>query len=262
MRRYTAHFASATLLAGVLCVAPLTDAQTQKGMGEHDHSTHQHTDICAGFVVLPNGYAVLSAMEPDSTAEMAHSKHHGASHSQASHQRGMADKKATGDASHMRHGGDMKPANQLMGHQHGDDIPIGKDMLCVPIAEMTSTSWTSKSASANLHVTATSRTGPLAHNSRANESLSFNIRRDGNPIEQAKIRVKARMPHHDHRMPGGHGPANDPDVKGLEAQSQGGGDYTLSTIDFSMGGAWLFEIDIQEGDTMYKVYFASEIGEE
>jgi hypothetical protein len=256
MRCYKAHLASVTLMAGVLYVAPLAYAQTQKGMAEHDHSTHQHTDICAGFVVLPSGHAVLSAMEPDSTTGPAHSKHHGAGHDQASQQRGMADK------SHMQHNGDMKHADPLMGHQHGDDIPMGEDVLCVPIAEMASTSWTSKSASANLRVTATSATGALAHNSRANESLLFNIMRDGKPVEQANVRVMVRMPHHDHRMPGGHGPANDPDVQGLEAQSQGGGHYALSTIDFSMGGAWLFEIDIQEGDTVYKAYFASEIGEE
>ena len=256
MRCYKAHLGSVTLLAGVLYVAPLAYAQTQKGMAEHDHSTHQHTDICAGFVVLPNGYAVLSAMEPGSTSEMEHGKHHGASHDQGHQQHSMADK------SHMQHNGDMKHTDPLMGHKHVDDIPTGKDMLCVPIAETTSTSWTPKGTSANLHVTATSTTGALTHNSRANESLSFQIMRDGKPVEQAKVRVMVRMPHHDHRMPGGHGPANDPDVQGLEAQSQGGGDYTLSTIDFSMGGAWLFEIDVQEGDTTYKAYFASEIGEE
>jgi hypothetical protein len=86
--------------------------------------------------------------------------------------------------------------------------------------------------------------------------------RDGRPVEHAILRIMARMPQHDHRMPGGHGPANDPDVQGLKALPQGNGDYTLSTIDFSMSGAWLFEIDIQDGDTIDKAYFASEIGEE
>ena len=70
------------------------------------------------------------------------------------------------------------------------------------------------------------------------------------------------MPHHDRRMPGGHGPANDPDVKGLAAMPQGNGDYTVPTIDFNMGGPWLFEVQIQDGSTMHKAYFATEVGEE
>ncbi|WP_179137014.1 FixH family protein [Candidatus Entotheonella palauensis] len=149
-----------------------------------------------------------------------------------------------------------------MGHKHGDDISSGKGMLCVPIGEMASTSWTSVSNSPNLHVSAKSVKGVLAHNSRANEALSLSIMRDGKPVDNAKVRVIARMPHHDHRMPGGHGPANDPDVKGLDALTKGKGDYTLPTVDFSMGGPWLFEVHVQDGKTMNKAYFAAEVGEE
>jgi hypothetical protein len=149
-----------------------------------------------------------------------------------------------------------------MGHQHGDDIPIGKDMLCVPIGKMTDTSWTAVSASPGLHVTAASMKGALAHNSRANESLSFTIRREGQSIEPANVHVIARMPHHDHRMPGGHGLANDPDVTGIEAARDAQGSYTVSTVDFPMAGVWLFEVRIQQGGQTDKAYFAATVGEE
>jgi YtkA-like len=193
---------------------------------------------------------------------MAQGMHHGAGAAQAAPQHGMADHKGMGHEPQMQHSGDMKPADHLMGHKHGEDIPTGEDMLCVPIGDMASTSWKSMSDASDLNVTANSVSGALAHNSRANESLSFTIMRDGKPVEQADVRVVARMPHHDHGMPGGHGPANDPDVQGLEAMPEGNGVYLLPTIDFSMGGAWLFEVDVQESDTMHKAYFASEIGEE
>ena len=253
MRSHTYHLVSIALLIGGLCLAPLAFSQTKKMTTEHDHSTHQHTDICAGFVVLPNGYAVLSAMEPGSTSGMKHGMQHGAGHGQA---KSMAHK------SHAQHSGNMKPTDHLMGHRHGDDIPAGKDMLCVPIGEMANTSWTSVSASPGLHVTAQSIKGTLAHNSRANESLSFNIMRDGKLIEQANVQVLARMPHHDHRMPGGHGPANDPDVTGIEAALDAQGRYTVSTVDFSMAGVWLFEIRIQQNGQTHKAYFAAAVGEE
>ena len=216
---------------------------------KHDHSTHQHTDICAGFVVLPKGYAVLSVMDPGGM-------HHGGGHHQAGHQHGMADKKEMGDKAHMQHGmadkkemdhkqhaqhdGGMKQADPLMGHQHGDDIPTGKEMLCVPIGDTQSISWTPVSASPNLHITAKSDKGFLAQNSRANEALSFNIMRDGKPVDPAKVRVVVRMPHHDRRMPGGHGPANDPDVQGFEAMAKGKGGYTGGnrSLPTSLCGEW------------------------
>ena len=156
----------------------------------------------------------------------------------------------------------MKPIDPLMGRKHGDDIPAGKDILCVPIGDKGSTAWTAVSADHGLKVTAKSIKGPLAHNSRANEALSLTIMRDDKPVDNTKVQVIVRMPHHDRRMPGGHGPANDPDVKGFDAIAKGQGDYTLPTIDFSMGGPWLFEIRIQDGATVKKAYFASEVGEE
>jgi hypothetical protein len=263
MTPHLARIAGITLLVGGLAVALPAYTQTQQHSPkpEHDHATHTHTDICAGFVVLPNGYAVLSAMEPASMAGMKHDMGHGASHSEAGKHH-MAETKDAAHQTPMQHGAKAEGAEPLLGYQHGDDIPTGTDMTCVPIGDMTSTSWTAVSASPDLQVTATSVKGALAHNSRANESLSLLIMLDGKPVEQGEVRLLARMPHHDRRMAGGHGPANDPDVKGFEAMPQGKGNYTVSTVDFNMGGPWLFEVQVQNGNTMRKAYFATEVGEE
>jgi hypothetical protein len=255
------RIAGIALLVGVLSFALPAYTQTQKHSPDHDHSTHKHTDICAGFVVLPNGYAVLSAMEPAPHSGMQHDMRHGADHGKAGEQH-MAEKKGIDHKEHMPHGTKTEDADPLLGYTHGDDIPTGKDMTCVPIGDITSTSWEAVSSSPALHVTATSVKGALTHNSRANASLSLHIMRDGKPVEQGKVRLIARMPHHDHRMPGGHGPANDPDVKGFEAVPQGHGAYMLPTVDFNMGGPWFFEVQVQDGDTMHKAYFATEVGEE
>jgi YtkA-like len=255
------RLAGITLLVGVVSFTLPAYAQTHKHSPAHDHATHAHTDICAGFVVLPNGYAVLSAMDPAPHAGTQHDMRHGADHGKAG-AHPMAESKATNHQAHMPQGAKTEDADPLLGHTHGDDIPTGTDMTCVPIGDLTSTSWTAVSPSPDLHVTATSVKSVLAHNSRANESLSLHVMQDGKPVEQGKVRLIARMPHHDHRMPGGHGPANDPDVQGFEAIPQGNGNYTVPTVDFNMGGPWFFEIQVQEGETMHKAYFATEVGEE
>jgi hypothetical protein len=78
------------------------------------------------------------------------------------------------------------------------------------------------------------------------------------PIEQAQVRLLVRMPHHDRQTPGGHGPANDPDVQGLVAQELGQGRYRVSTVDFTMPGPWLFECRWAS----HKAYFTASVGEE
>lgn len=104
---------------GGLCLAPLAFTQTQNMAPEHDHATHQHTDICAGFMILPNGYAVLSAMDPGSTSGMQHGMHHDADHGQAGkHDSGVADQKSMGDQPHAQQSGNMKHADYLMGYLH------------------------------------------------------------------------------------------------------------------------------------------------
>jgi hypothetical protein len=200
-------------------------------------------------------------MESAPNSGMQHDMRHGADHEKAGEQH-VAEKKGIEHKEHMQHGAKTEGSDHLLGYKHGDDIPTGKDMTCVPIGDMTSTSWTSVSSSPDLHVTATSVQGVLTHNSRTNASLSLHIMLDGKPVEQGQVRLIARMPHHDHRMPGGHGPANDPDLQGFEVMPQGNGDYTMPTVDFNMGGPWLFEVRVQDGDPMHKAYFATEVGEE
>jgi hypothetical protein len=70
------------------------------------------------------------------------------------------------------------------------------------------------------------------------------------------------MPHHDHRLPGGHGPANDPDVQGLTAQPDGSGHYTVSTVDFTMAGPWLLEMQVQEGSASHRAFLGVAVGED
>jgi hypothetical protein len=78
----------------------------------------------------------------------------------------------------------------------------------------------------------------------------------------APPQLLARMPHHDRGMPGGHGPANDPDAQGLVAQPVGQGRYTVQPVDLAMSGPWLFEIHVHEGAETRKAYFAASVGEE
>ena len=260
MRSQTPYVLSMIIIAGLLAVASLGFTQPKKT--EHGHATHPHTAICSGFVLLPNGYAVLSAVTAESAAKMKHADH-GASRQPkaAMSEQPMSGNKERGhQQAHARSA--ITPSDHLMGHRHGDDIAIRHDMLCVPISGPASTSWTSVSSSAGLHVTAKSGTGPLAHNSRGNESLAFHMMRDGKPIAPDHIQVIARMPHHDHWMPGGHGPANDPDAAGIEATPNREGHYVVSTVDFSMAGAWLFEVRIKQGDQMHHAYFATQVGED
>lgn len=82
------------------------------------------------------------------------------------------------------------------------------------------------------------------------------------PVEDAEVLLIARMPHHDRSLEGGHGLANDPDVAGIKATPAGAGRYTVSTADFSMGGPWLFEIQVKKDDELVRAYFATVVGEE
>ena len=81
-------------------------------------------------------------------------------------------------------------------------------------------------------------------------------------INPSQVQVFVRMPHHDHRMAGGHGPANDPDVSGITVQIDKNGRYTLPTIDFSMAGPWLVEVRVKDGAKAHQAYFAANVGEE
>jgi hypothetical protein len=163
------------------------------------------------------------------------------------------------------HQGHASPhPDPLMGYTHGRPISLKEGMLCVPIASPQTTAWRAVSRDPSLVVLAESVRQDLAHNSRQNEGFNFTIKRRGTPQEKgdAQVRLLVHMPHHDHRMPGGHGAANDPDGTGLEAALDAQGRYTVPTVDFSMAGPWLFEVQIEQGGETHKAYFAAQVGEE
>ncbi len=264
----------------------------------------QLNQVCSGFVILPNGQAVLSQKEDAGGQHSAH--RHGASHqtkempamdkkghSSDHHAKKMQGATKSGHQPAHDHGSkamgkphqkamekshqstqghdhnphkDHKPGQQthLMGYRHGQAIVPTDKMMCIPVNSPTDTAWATISSSNIWAVTAESMTGPLAHNSRANERLQFTVMKSHSPatLTPSQVRVFVRMPHHDHRMLGGHGPANDPDVTGIEVQFDQQGRYTLPTLDFSMAGAWLVEMQIKDGAETHRAYFAAHVGEE
>jgi hypothetical protein len=190
-------------------------------------------------VILPNGFSVLSGLSAE--AHHAHGGH---------------------EVEHPGEAKTPKGEDQLMGFRHGQSIKPKAEMLCVPVHGTEDVTWKGVSLDKSLDVTAKSLRGLLAHNSRGNEGFEINVRRDGAPVEDAEVFFVSRMPHHDRTMLGGHGLANDPDVKGLKAESVGQGRYTLQTTDFIMGGAWLFEVQVKRGAETSRAYFATEVGQE
>jgi hypothetical protein len=148
-----------------------------------------------------------------------------------------------------------------MGYHHHQTITPQPGMLCVPLGSKDATAWMATSYDATLQVRAESLQGVLTHNSRTNEALALTFARDDTAFQPSQVRVLVRMPHHDHRMPGGHGTANDPDVQGFVAQRHEQGGYLVPTVDFSMPGPWLFEIQLQDGTTS-RAYFAVDVGEQ
>jgi hypothetical protein len=209
--------------------------------------------ICRGFVVLPGGQAVLSGPgEP------------GGEHTHAGppHAVGGGHPRAPAASARQHRVGEPAPGHgRDSGLQHGQDIVPTADQLCVPIAEAQAQRWVAVSGDATLAVTVDSLRGLLTHNSRANEGFAFTLTRDGRPV-QAGVSVFVRMPHHDRTVPGGHGPANDPDVQGLAAARAADGRSVVSTVDFSMPGPWLVEARVEEGGRRTSAYFAPMVGEE
>jgi hypothetical protein len=207
---------------------------------------------CRGFVVLPNGYAVLSGITdlPGKSGEF-HASH---GNNQSMTHGGMADDK----------GGPDKPMDKgdLMGLKHGDNTKVNSGQLCVPVDEKAALQWKAVSSAPSLKVSAKSLRGNLAHNSRSNEGFEVVISEGSKPIADAEVRIVARMPHHDKNMAGGHGPANDPDARGMNTKIAGKGRYILNNVDFNMGGPWLFEVQVKRGSETSKAYFAATVGQE
>jgi hypothetical protein len=152
--------------------------------------------------------------------------------------------------------------NHLGGLRHGELVNVESGRLCVPVNEKSETQWRAVSKSSSLEINARSLRGELAHNSRSNEGFEITIMDGSKPVGKADVRVVARMPHHDKKMPGGHGPANDPDAAGMATKSLGKGRYTLNDVDFNMGGPWLFEVQVKRGAGTSKAYFAANVGQE
>jgi hypothetical protein len=68
---------------------------------------------------------------------------------------------------------------------------------------------------------------------------------DGQPIENAEIRVDGDMPQHGHGLP------TQPQV----TQNLGGGDYLIEGMKFQMGGWWVVDFDITANGSGDKVSF-------
>jgi hypothetical protein len=252
-----------------LCVLALV---TSLYYAEADETRPQVGSVCRGFVVLPNGYAVLSGMKPPPMAGMQHDVQHGATPQAKTMMHAMGSQMAPTHEqmrheSHSHAGERSQPSGaqqHLMGYHHGQDITPQEGMLCAPIGRQDDTRWAAVSHDPSLSVMAESLKGPLTHNSRANEAFALSVRRRGagTSDKPPTVRLLARMPHHDRQLPGGHGLANDPDAHGLEAQLDEQGRYRVPTVDFSMAGAWLVEVQVQQGGNTSRAYFAVDVGEE
>jgi len=210
---------------------------------------------CRGFVILPNGYAVLSGISEQGGQSGESHAHHGGKQSKSQDQ--GTENKSGHDKSMAQMG-----KNHLMGLKHGDNIKVESSWMCVPVDEKATAQWAAVSSAPSLNVNAKSLRGNLAHNSRANEGFEVTISEGSNPIGDAEVRVVTRMPHHDNNMAGGHGPANDPDARGMTTKAAGNGRYILNNVDFNMGGPWLFEVQVKRGFETSKAYFAATVGQE
>lgn len=232
----------------------VVSADMPHGEVEHMHAGMTRKAICRGFLVLENGYAVMSGMSEAGSGMHGHRDHGGMEMQQPAGAK-MAESAMPGTTH------EVGAERHLMGLMHGGEYPAGAGMLCVPVDRSTQ-SWTAVSNAKNLHVTAKSLKGALNHNSRGNEAFEILVMDDNEPVEDAEVALIARMPQHDRSIKGGHGVANDPDAKGIEAKPSGQGRYTVQTVDFSMPGSWLFEVDVARGAKVSKAYFATNVGEE
>ena len=229
--------------------------ETDSPSVEAAHTPGQTANVCHGFVVLPTGFAVLSGIP--AVPERAPA-------------RAMPDQAPAANA--MREQGAPRPAPSpqaaavpahLMDYQHGQDIAPQEEMFCVAIGAQEAVTWAAVSLDPALVVRAASLRGVLTSRSRTNAALAVTVSRGSRgPMVQAQVRLLVRMPHHDHRLPGGHGLANDPEVHGLVAHPDGPGRYIVPNVDFTMAGLWLVEIQVYEGTRMSKAYFGAAVGEE
>jgi hypothetical protein len=219
-----------TMLSLWILAQPIVESDE----GEDTSTTAQSRGTCQGFVVLPNGSAVLSGL-----SAAVHRAH------------------ARGETT------SIGSADRLLGYQHGQAISLKQGMFCVPIRDSQTTAWFAISWDAGLSVTINSLKGLLSsgHGDHAAFAITLWDNHRGAAVEGASIRLFARMPHHDRDTPGGHGLANDPDMRGLTAIPSSPGHYTAEPIHFAMPGAWLVEIQIQQEGKAQRAYFATMVDE-
>ncbi len=221
---------------------------------EAAHTPGPTANVCHGFVVLPNGFAVLSGIPAVPERAPAH-----AAPGQEPASSAMGEQEASRLA--LSPQASAAPAH-LMDYQHGQDIAPQEAMLCVAVGAQEAVAWTATSPEPALVVRAASLSGALTSRHHTNAALALTVSRgSGVPSAQAQVRLLVRMPHHDHRLPGGHGPANDPEVHGLVAHPDGPGRYLVPHIDFTMAGLWFVEIQVHEGARMSTAYFGVAVGE-
>jgi hypothetical protein len=154
-------------------------------------------------------------------------------------------------------------ADRLLGYQHGQTVALQQGMFCVPIRDSQTTAWFAASQDIGLSVTINSLKGLLSSSPRHPAALEITLwdNYKGATVEGASIRLFARMPHHDRDTPGGHGLANDPARRGLAAIPSSPGRYTAEPIHFSMPGAWLVEMQVQQEGKAQQAYFATMVDE-
>jgi hypothetical protein len=221
---------------------------------EAAHTAGQTANVCYGFVVLPNGFAVLSGIPavPERTPARAIPEQESASSVMVEQDAQRPDRS---------HHAAAVPAH-LMDYQHGQDIAPLEGMFCVAIGAQEAVTWTATSPDPALVVRMASLRGILTSRSHTNAAVAVTVSRgNGVPIAPAQTRLLVRMPHHDQRLPGGHGPANDPEVHGLIAPPDGPGRYIVPHITFTMAGLWFVEIQVHEGTRMHKAYLGMAVGE-
>jgi hypothetical protein len=219
-----------TMLSLWILAQPIVEGEE----AEDTPTTAHSRGPCQGFAMLPNGSAVLSGLSA---------------------------------AVHKAHTWNETPsaggADRLMGYQHGQAITLKQGMFCVPVRDSNTTGWFAASRDAGLSITINSLQGLLT--SRPHAQAAFEITLWDNhrsiAVAGATVHLFIRMPHHDRDTPGGHGLANDPDSRGLPATPASPGRYTVEPINFSMSGAWLVEIQVQQEGKAQQAYFATMVDE-
>jgi hypothetical protein len=147
------------------------------------------------------------------------------------------------------------------GDDHGTDDHDDEEHVhgeCIAIS--TGTSFSTATIDGAFTLDVTSVRGAMTADAPDHEAIAITITDEqGAAREGATVVVKARMPHHDHMVEGGHGPANDMQVAGLPGVESAGGVYTVDPIDFQMTKYWFFTVEITVDASTYIAFFATEV---